>query len=554
MAADILIINAQVKTMDSAHPDAEAIAIKANKILEVGTSEQITRHRNEQTKTIDARGATVLPGFVEAHAHIFPGSKSLEELDLQKTQGADALSKELADYATDNPEHTVLIGRSVNYGILGEGTRLTRHDLDKIVSDRPVFLRSGDYHNAWVNTLALEKAGALHGQDTGKGSEIVLDKDGIATGELREFAAMEYVLSRLAPPSRDHLGLAGSEPENLTNEQRLADKNLIKKGLDYCASHGITTIQNMDGNFYQCDLLKALEAEGKLSCRIEVPYHFLPAQPVEDLEHASRMTQTFNSEKLWSGRIKMFMDGVLDAWTAVMIEDYADRPGEKGTPLFTAEHFNAVSIEAQKRGLQISVHAIGDGAVRMTLDGYEAAAKANGNKGFRHRIEHIEVVHPEDIPRFKNLGVLASMQPIHAPGNGCFPKEPTIHMIGKARWPFAYAWRTLKSSGADVVYGTDWPVSPVDPLLSIKHALTRKPWAPDNPDQRLTFEETLAAYTAIGAYTCFKEESFGVLKQGMLADIVILDGNFPDNPDEESVWPKVRLTLCDGEITYDAEP
>ncbi|MGI9351574.1 MAG: amidohydrolase [Rhizobiaceae bacterium] len=552
MSADILILNAHVITMDDTAPVAEAIAVKSNKIIKVGSNEKLTSLQGQNTKVIDACGATVLPGFVEAHAHIFPGSKSLEELDLQKTNGFEALETALRDHASSNPEAEVLVGRSVNYGVLGEGTRLTRQDLDRIINDRPVFLRSGDYHNAWVNTAALEKANVLHGEETGAGSEIVVDTDGIATGELREFAAMEHVLSRLAPPSRDHLGLAGAEPDNPTENERSADKALIKRGLDYCAAHGITTIQNMDGNFYQCDLLRELQDDGQLSCRMEIPYHFLPTEPVENLRHASQMAKKYNSEMLWSGRVKMFMDGVLDAWTAVMIEDYADREKERGTPLFTAEHFNAVSVEARRRGLQISVHAIGDGAVRMTLDGYEVAARVNGGENSRHRIEHIEVVHPDDIPRFEQLGIIASMQPIHVPGNGCFPLEPTIHMIGEARWPYAYAWKTLQEAGAIVVYGTDWPVSPVDPLLSIKHAVTRKTWASDNPDQRLALDETLAAYTRVGAYTCFKEHDFGALRDGMYADIVILNGRLPENPENDSEWPSVRMTLCDGKVTYAA--
>ena len=552
MPADIIIINANVLTMDIRIPNAEAVAISGNTITRVGRMAEISELQGDKTKVINAQGAVVMPGFVEAHAHIFPGAKSLDELDLQQTQGEAALSEALKNHAKKNPDADVLVGRSVNYGILGESTRLTRQDLDRIIPDRPVFLRSGDYHNAWVNTAALEMADCLHGHNVGAGSEIVVDEDGKATGELREFAAKEFVLNRLTPPGRDNLGLAGSEPENPTSAEQAHDKAMIKKGIDYCASLGITTIQNMDGNFYQCQLLRQLEQDGDLNCRMEVPYHFLPTEPVENLEYATRMAETYKSDMLWSGRVKMFMDGVLDAWTAVMIDEYADMPGERGSALFTAEHFNSVCVEADRRQLQVSVHAIGDGAVRLTLDGYEAAANETSCSDSRHRIEHIEVVHPEDIARFKELGVIASMQPIHAPGNGCFPKEPTIHMIGEQRWPYAYAWKTLKDAGAVVVYGTDWPVSPVDPLLSVKHAVTREPWSRNDPDQRLSLHDTIDAYTRVGAYTCFKEEKFGMLKEGMFADIVVLDGPLPEPPLLEANWPSVRTTICNGRITYDA--
>ncbi|NNE21026.1 MAG: amidohydrolase [Rhizobiales bacterium] len=552
MLADILIVNASARTMSDKAPRAEAIAVAANRIIFVGRMSDSDRHAGPDTRIIDAGGASVLPGFVEAHMHLFGGASSLDELDLQETDGFEALKAALLEHGRSQPDADVIVGRSVNYSILGEGTRPTRQDLDRIIPDRPVFLRSGDYHNAWVNTAALEMAGVLKGHDVGPGSQIVVGEDGQATGELQEFAAMQYVSARLTPPGRESLGLAGSEPEDISQEERQSDLALFKKGLSYCASLGITTIHNMDGNFYQCELLRDLEEAGELKCRIEVPYHFLPSEPVENIATADKMAQQYNSEMLWSGRVKMFMDGVLDAWTAVMVDDYADRQGERGTPLFTAEHFNAVSTEADRKGLQISVHAIGDGAVRMTLDGYEAAATANGKRDSRHRIEHIEVVHPADIDRFKEFGVIASMQPIHPPGNGCFPKEPTVHMIGKARWPYAYAWRTLKDAGAEVVFATDWPVSPLDPLLSIKHAMLREPWSENDPDQRLTMDETLAAYTSVGAYTCFKEDRFSRLEEGMLADIVILDGELPEHPDGSSLWPQVLMTLCDGAITYEA--
>ncbi|MEM7059552.1 MAG: amidohydrolase [Pseudomonadota bacterium] len=544
MSDHIHIINAAVRTMSPDRPRAEAIAISGNRIQAVGSTADI-QALGPATRTIDADGATVMPGFVEAHAHLFMGSQSLTELDLQWTQGVEALTKAIQGHAAARPDDDLLIGRSVNYAILGEGTRPTRQDLDKILPDRPLFLRSADYHNAWVNTTALQAAGVLHGHDVGPGSEIVL-QDGVATGELREMEAMEFVANRITPPGREGIGL---DPQDVSPEDRRADIALLKEGLAYCAAQGITTIQNMDGNFYQCALLRQIEEDGDLICRMEMPYHFLPSEPLENMARATRMAETYASDKLWSGRVKMFMDGVLDAWTAVMVEDYADRPGIRGEPLFTPDQFNTLATEADRRGLQVSVHAIGDGAVRHVLDGYAAAADTNGSRDSRHRIEHIEVIHPDDIPRMADLGVLASMQANHPPGGGCFPKEPTIHMIGPDRWPYSYAWRTLQDADAPVVFGTDWPVAPIDPLLALRQALTRPTWAPDLPDQRLTMEEALAAYTRVGAYTCFKEDQFGTLAPGMLADIVILDGPLPEDPASE-VWPKVRMTLCDGQMTF----
>ncbi len=546
--SDILITNADVRTMSGGGRPAEVVAVRDNRIVFVGSAADGEQYRTGTNRVIDAGGATVLPGFVEAHAHLFGGSKSLSELDFQDIESFDVAADKLKAHAASRPDADVLVARSVNYTVFGEGTRPTRHDIDRIIADRPVFLRSGDYHNAWVNTVALEKARVLTGHDVGAGSEIVIGEDGHATGELREGEAMWHVLSQLTPPGREALGL---RPTGVSRADRESDKALLRQGLAHCAALGITTIHNMDGNFYQCELLSELEAAGELTCRMEIPYLFEPTDPVEHMEEASRMAREYASPMLWSGRVKMFMDGVLDAWTAVMVEPYADRPDIVGEPLFGAEQFNELAIEADRRGLQISVHAIGDGAVRMVLDGYEAAVETNGRRDSRHRIEHIEVVHPDDIGRFKALGVIASMQPIHPPGNGCFPLEPTIHMIGEARWPYAYAWRTLKDAGAEVVYGTDWPVSPADPLPSIRHACLRKPWRDGDPDQRLSLDETLAAYTRVGAFTCFKENQFGVLAPGMLADMVVLDGKIPGEFNHGTDWPKVRMTISDGRVVHE---
>jgi hypothetical protein len=235
-----------------------------------------------------------------------------------------------------------------------------------------------------------------------------------------------------------------------------------------------------------------------------------------------------------------------------MIEDYADRPGWKGEPLFTPERFAEVATEIDRRGLQIAVHAIGDGAVRAVLDGYEAAAKANGKRDSRHRIEHIEVVHADDVPRFRALGVVASMQPPHPPGTMGLPLEPTVSRIGRERWHLSYAWRTLRDAGARLVFATDWPVSPIDPLASVQAAVTRTTWADDLPDQRQTLDETLASYTRDSAHTEFMEGRKGQLKPGQLADIVTLAGDITAVSPDTIINVRPAMTVCDGRVTFEA--
>jgi len=235
-----------------------------------------------------------------------------------------------------------------------------------------------------------------------------------------------------------------------------------------------------------------------------------------------------------------------------MLDGYGDRPDYDCEPLFTREAFDAVATKADSLGLQVAVHAIGSAAVRQTLDGYEAAIKANGKRDSRHRIEHIEIIHPDDIPRFQELGVVASMQPVHVPGGSCFPLEPTVTRLGEDRWKYAYAWRTIKDAGARMVFATDWPISPVSPFECIQNALTRKPWGEGDPDQRMTLQESLYAYTAEGAWVEFMEDRKGKLKPGFLADIVVLSQDIEAAAPDRVAEVRPRVTICDGRITHEA--
>jgi hypothetical protein len=234
-----------------------------------------------------------------------------------------------------------------------------------------------------------------------------------------------------------------------------------------------------------------------------------------------------------------------------MLDDYADAPGVRGLPWFEAVQFNEIATEIDRRGLQICVHAIGDAAVRRTLDGYEAARRANGPRDSRHRIEHVEALDAADAPRFKALGVIASMQPLHPPGKLSFPLEPTLSRLGPKRLPLAYAWRTLREAGAHLSFASDWPVSPVDPLLSIQAAMTRQKLSPDCPDHRQTLMEALAGYTVDNAFTEFRERVKGRLVPGLLADIAVLSGDIEATPPEAIREMKVVATVMDGKVVYD---
>ncbi|MER9626403.1 amidohydrolase [Mesorhizobium sp. M0296] len=549
--ADLIVTNARVLTMDEGNPAAEAVAIKDGNILAVGDRRTIEALKGPATKIIDAQGGSVVPGFIEAHMHLFGGAAELDNLHLQGVHGFDALSDAIRAYAAARPNAKLLLGAGVDYTILSKEEPVTRHHLDRIIADRPFAMSASDHHTMWANTKALKLAGILHGKQLGPGNEIVMGADGLAAGELREGEAFGPILE-LSGQNRVRLGLAtGGEPEPYPSAAEVAaDRDLMHRGLQWCARHGITSIQNMDGNLYQLELLAGLEQEGRLLCRTKIPFHFKNFMTLDKLEKASSMASSYRSEWLSSGMVKMFYDGVLEGWTAVMVDDYADRPGWRGEPLFTPQHLAEVALEADRRGLQVAVHSIGDGAVRAVLDGYEAAQRKNGRRDSRHRVEHIEVTTAADVPRFAELGVIASMQPPHPPGAMDFPLEPTLSRIGRERWPLSYAWRTLKQAGAHVVFASDWPVSRVDPILGIQAAVLRKPWAEGNPDQSFSLLEALAGYTVEGAYAEFMEHRKGRLKPGYLADLVVLSADIEAT--EPGLLHKVHpvSTICGGKITY----
>lgn len=553
--ADIIIFNGRVRTMDDSRPEAQAVALAGNRILAVGTDAEIATLAGPSTRRIDAKGGTVMPGFNEAHMHIFGGSVALGELSLFGVKGFDALSAAVTTYAAENPDLPLLVGQSTDYTILSEEERVTRHHLDRIISDRPLLLVAPDRHTGWANTIALKMAGILEGRDVGVGNEIVMGEDGLATGELRETNAMRPVATMSITGGREGLGVGtGGEPDEVTAEERARDIAVLKNGLAYCASLGITSFQNMDGNLYQLEMLQEIEETEGLPVRVRMPFHMKNFMPLSDLaDKAAVWRERFDSDKLRCNFVKLFMDGVTEGETAVFVDDYAHKPGWKGEPLFSAQHFNQVAIEANRLGLPVAVHAIGDGAVRMVLDGYQASIDANGPRDNRNRIEHIEVVHPDDIKRFATTGTVASMQPTHPPGSAGLPLEPYLTFIGRERWPYAFAWKTLVDAGAKIVFATDWPVSPLPPLHCIHDAMTRRAWAEDMPDHRLSLDETLAAYTKTSAWVEFMEDRKGMLKPGYYADVVVLSGDIASVESKAIARLNVVLTVCDGRITHEIE-
>lgn len=548
--AEILLINARILTMDSERPRAGAVALAGGLILALGEDGELDTLKGPGTRVIDTGGATVLPGFIESHLHLFMGGNELAHLQLLGVHGAGALKDALGGYAAAHPDLPMIMGQGCDYAILDRA--LTRRDIDAIVADRPVCLVAADHHTAWANTRALEMAGILHGRDLTPGNEIVMGEDGLAAGELREFEAMAAVFA-LTDVARINAGIeTGAEPvPQPTREQLLADLTPMERGLRHAARHGFTSLVNMDGNFYTLEVLEELRRQGRLTARVRVPFHYRNYRKPHELARATEMAGRWNDDWLASGFVKFFMDGVVDSGTAVRLDDYPDRPGWRGDPLHEAGAFAEAVTECARRGLPIAVHAIGDGAVRRVMDGVEAAIRATGRTDLRHRIEHIEMIDSSDVPRLKELGITASIQPCHAPGAMDFPLFPTLDMVGRHRWKDAYLCRSLKEAGAHLAFASDWPVADINPFRGIQAALTR-PAYEGARDESLPLLDVLEAYTAGGAFAEGTDDRKGRLKPGYLADVVVLDGDIEATPHEEIGAMKVAMTICGGRLVYEA--
>ncbi|MGC3938485.1 amidohydrolase [Roseobacter sp. EG26] len=556
MPPDIIIHNGVLMTFDDARPSAQALAIADGQITALGSDADVLALAGDATIRINAHGGTVLPGFIDSHVHLFGGSVELDCLDLYGVEGLDAMCAAIRPYAEANPGDDLVFCVMADYGILGTGKTPTRQDLDQILSDRPLAMFAPDHHTIWANTAALETTGLLPGGTVDAGSEIVMGDDGLASGELLEPGAYSPILALTRHGGREMLGLTtGKDPvPPATLAQRTMDKDVLARGLAHCAAQGITGLHLMDGNTYQLELLSELEAEGRLLCRCHVPFHMKGTDPLERLTtEAPVMRDRFQGDMVRCSHVKMFIDGVMESGTALMLEPYPGALGANGNTgdeVFTQDHFVACCIEADRLGFQIAVHAVGDAGVRRTIDAFEAAQHHNGRRDSRHRIEHIEVIHPDDIPRLADLGIVASLQPGHAPTGHFFPPGSEDQYLHPHQIAGAFAWQSIRKAGARVIFSTDWPVIPVDVMPNIRAAIAPLDLGPEWVDQSQSLEETLASYTRDNAWVEFNERNKGKLKVGMLADVVVMSHDLTTLAAEEITTAFACVTICDGQITY----
>lgn len=526
-AADVIITNARVFTSDESNAQAEAVAVQGNRIVYVGTNAGAQSYKERSTRVIDGQGHTLTPGFIDTHVHLLWGSIWMGYAQLQEVHTEKDLKNVLMDFAGNNKTDPWVVGRGIRYGVVS-----TRQELDEILPDRPIYIGAFDGHTGWANTQALEMAGFLQDNQYEMANGIIVrDENGVATGELRESDAMNAVLDLVPRPD--------------ANRKR----ELLKLAIQKFNATGITSVHNMNGDMQELMTYAALEDTGEINLRVYVPYHVKPETTEEMLSEAAEMAQV-QMDYVRGGAAKFFMDGVWESYTAFNIDPYSDEPDVRAKPIFSLAHFTRMASLCDQMGLQVAVHCCGDGAVRQALDGYEAIQQRNGKRNSRHRVEHIEVCQPEDMPRFKELGVIASMQTSHAPLS--LEADPVwTKRTGSQRWPIAFPWRALKNAGAHLCLGSDWTVAPFDPMINIYVALNRKKYAPSDPDQRLTLEECILGYTRDAAYVEFRENEKGQIKPGYLADVVLFSHDLFEMNPEEIRTVKAIMTMVDGRIVHD---
>ncbi|HEV2398700.1 MAG TPA: amidohydrolase [Candidatus Sulfotelmatobacter sp.] len=543
--ADIIFVHANVYTGVPANPQfssilrEEAIAVRGDRILEVGKSADIEKLKGPQTQVIDLGGHFAMPGFNDAHLHLDDAGQTKLSVDLTGVKSLDELRTRVQNKVEHSAAGEWITGSGWDETLWPVKVTPTRWDLDEVSAGHPVFLVRIDGHIAVANTRALQLGSINLASRDPQGGHIDRNENGEPTGILRE-TAQDAVLSVIPKPS---------------HQQRRQGLELALADL---AQHGITSAQDYSPNWENFQIYEELEKEGKLTARIS---EWLPFdESVEDL-NKKRDSHPQSDLLLHTGMLKGFMDGSLGSHTAAMLEPYSDQPNNSGLPRYDAAKLNEMTKERVLAGFQVGFHAIGDKGVQMALDAFSEAEKAakdakvkaaNGGDDYRLRVEHAQVTTPAQINEFKQLKVIASMQSNHLLTDMRWAQD----RLGSKRAATSYAWLAFLNKGVSLAFGTDYPVEPVTPFRGLYAAVTRKS---ENgkleyfPAQVLTMDQAIAAYTSGSAFAEFEEKEKGKLVPGMLADFVVLDRDVTATSPEKVLGTKVLRTVVGGKTVYEAK-
>lgn len=537
---DLIIRDADVRTMDVMQPRASAVAVTGSRITAVGATDDVVALAGPRTEQLSAAGNTVLPGIIDAHSHVRLGA-TVPSVSLAGATDLAGIRRRIADHLHDHPDVDWIEGDGWSYAAIPDG-RPTAQLLDEVCAGRPAWLFSYDVHTVWLNTEALRRFGVEDGGDVAFGT---LDKDaqGRPTGWVHDFA-----VRGIHPRGQAQLAafVPGYSPD--------AQYRRLVRNLRDAARFGITTIVEPQNGLADVALFERARADGELRSRLVAAIIHTPDDAIDALDAVAADARRYTGDRFRLGPVKLYIDDVVEPHTAAMLSPYANAPACSGQTYWEADEFARVIVRLEELGLQAFVHGTGDRGIRTALDGFGAAREAHGPRDTRHQIVHVECLHPGDLPRFAELGVTACMQPRH-----CAPDivADWRDNVGPQRERYGWAMRSLHAAGATLAFSSDWNVAEMDPMIGLYTALTRADLDGNNAwnlDETVDLATALHAYTTGSAYANFADHERGSLTAGKLADVVVLSQNLDEATPAELLETTATHTIVDGEAIYRADP
>ena len=533
--ADTIFNNGAIYTMDVNRSWATAVAVRGDKIAYVGFDDGVSSLEGPDTRVIDLGGKMLMPSFQDIHIHPISSGREALTVSLNELSSIEEYVSAIKTYADANPDKAWILGGGWSMDVFGPGARTSKKLIDAVVSERPVYLTSSDGHTGWANSKALEMAGI--DEDTQDPASGIVDRNpntGEIIGSLQE-GAME-LLTPYIPPSTPEF-----------------DQRSLQYAVDLLNRYGITAITDAWVTQPDLDTYRALDARGELTLRVVASLLWEPTAGLEQIDNFKRLREEYTRDNLNAGTVKILQDGVMENYTAAMSEPYFVDGDPTGISFVEPEFLKDAVTALDAEGFQVHFHAVGDAGITQCLDAVEAAIHANGNAHRRHHISHLQAIHPADLPRFRELDVIANFQPLWAYADE-YITELTLPFIGEERGNWMYTIRSVVNAGGMIAFGSDWSVSTPNPFPQIETAVTRTDAdgddAPFMPHETIDLASALAAFTVNSAYVNGIDDISGSIKVGNLADLIVLDRNLFDIPVKEISETKVLLTLFGGRPVY----
>jgi predicted amidohydrolase YtcJ len=534
--ADMVLRNGSIYTVDGMRSWAQAVAIDDGRIVYVGSDEGAEEYAGASTQVVDLRGRMLLPGFQDVHIHPIGGGIEAAACDLNGLTTLDQYLEKIRSYATENPDEEWILGGGWSMSVFGPGANASRKLLDEIVPDRPVFLSSADGHSAWVNSKALEAANITAA--TPDPADGIIDRE---------------------PGSREPMGSLQEGAVSLVRAHAPpVDLETRMSGLQYAIemlnSYGITSIQDANVDEEDLKAYRALDDRGELSLRVIGSHWWARDKGTEQITNFKTLREEYTKGRVRATTVKIMQDGVMENYTAAMLQPYIGKGDMRGIPMVQPEALKTAVTALDAEGFQVHFHAIGDAAIRQSLDAVEAALNKNGNLEHRHHISHLQLINEADVPRFRKLNVVANFQPLWAFADS-YITDLTIPFIGPERTKWLYPIESVHRSGGMIAFGSDWSVSTANPFHQIETAITRmgsdgETTEPFLPEQRIDLPLALAAFTVNAAYVNTHERETGSVEAGKYADLIVLDRNLFDIDPREISDTSVLLTMVEGQVVH----